>query len=149
VASGNHLLAQKPSAVRARDAALRRLTALNWTAAILAMALVLGFAALAARATPVRHHARTAALAATEPKATVPNASINRALVERRHRRAARRRREERAALSASAAPQQSSPAPRQSSPAPSYTPPPAPTYTPPPAPAPTPAPPVVVSGGS
>jgi hypothetical protein len=142
VASGNHLLAQKPSAVRARDAALRRLTALNWTAAILAMALVLGFAALAARATPVRHHARTAALAATEPKATVPNASINRALVERRRRRAARRRREERAALPAS-------PAPQQSSPAPSYTPPPAPTYTPPPAPAPTPAPPVVVSGGS
>jgi hypothetical protein len=46
--------------VRARDGALRRLTALNRLAAAGTVALVLGFTALAAKATPPKHRAPTA-----------------------------------------------------------------------------------------
>jgi hypothetical protein len=53
------------AAVTARNGALRRLTALNRLAAAGAVALVLGFTALAAEATPAKHDASTAASTAT------------------------------------------------------------------------------------
>jgi hypothetical protein len=56
--------------VHARDGALRRLTALNRLAAAGAAALVFGFTALAAKATPPKHHTA----AATVTRSTTPTA---------------------------------------------------------------------------
>jgi hypothetical protein len=155
---------------KTRDAALRRLSTLNRLTAVGAVALALGFTAMAAAATPPRH-AVPATVVATDSGATRSTAVAPADHVAR-HRRRHRHHRQAQATAgrhTTTAAPQgntapapapapapaqsaprpapaQPAPAPAPAQPAPAPAPAPVPAQ---PAPAPTPQPPVVVSGGS
>lgn len=118
--------------VRARDGALRRLSALNRLAVAGAAAMVLGFTAMAAKATPPRHHATApiTAPATPRPAAGAPQSSSDdrRAVRHHTYKDKHHRHQRPRSQTASQVAPQ---PQPQI------------------PAPAPTPQPPVVISGGS
>jgi len=116
------------TAIRARDGALVRLRALNRLAVAGSVALVLGFTALAAKATPPRHPATASRAAASAPAPAVRRYAPS----------------DDRAARRPHRHHDDDTPAPRTAvAPAPRTA------VAPAPAPQPTPQPPVVVSGGS
>jgi len=127
-------------ATRARDGALRRLSALNRLAVAGAVAMVLGFSAMAAKATPPRDHTATPvttpATTGATPRAGQSSSDDRRAVHHAKYTHKRRHR----------------PPATRPVAPAPTATPAPPPAQAsaqPAPAPAPTPQAPVAVSGGS
>lgn len=149
---------RRHAAIHARDGALRRLQALNRVAGVGSVALVLGFTALAAKATPPRHHTaghavapvtRPAGAAGDTPALPASRDDGPAVAVRVRHHHHHHHRSAAAVAASTSAAAPAPAPAAAAAAPAPAQTPAPAASTPAAPAPAPTTQPPVVISGGS